>query len=107
VKPENTKNYVFYDVMRKYHEAKAYRCERHTLVAGSGVTAILDGQQRFTSLYIALKSTYAEKLPRKWKDNPDAYPELSLHLNLTGMAPENELGLKYDFRFLSQERWPL
>lgn len=104
VKPENTQDYVFYDVMRKYHEAKAYRCEKHTPVAGSGVTAILDGQQRFTSLYIALKSTYAEKLPRKWKDNPEAYPELSLHVNLTGMAPENELGLKYDFRFLSKDK---
>ncbi len=90
--------------MRKYHEAKAYRCEKHTLVSGTGVTAILDGQQRFTSLYIGLKSTYAEKLPRKWKDNPDAYPEMSLHVNLVGMAPENELGLKYDFRFLTTEK---
>jgi hypothetical protein len=104
VERENTQNYVFYDIMRRYHEAKAYRCEKHTPVVGSGVTAILDGQQRFTSLYIALKSTYAEKLPRKWKDNPDAYPELSLYLNLTGMAPENELGLKYDFRFLSKDK---
>jgi hypothetical protein len=104
VKPENAKNYVFYDFMRKYHEAKAFRCEKHTLVTGNNVTAILDGQQRFTSLYIGLKSTYAEKLPRKWKDNPEAYPEMSLHLNLTRMAKENELGLKFDFRFLTAER---
>jgi hypothetical protein len=104
VRSENAKKYVFYDFMRRYHEAKSFRCEKHTLVSGTGVTAILDGQQRFTSLYIGVKSTYAEKLPRKWKDNPDAYPETSLYVNLLGTAPENELALKYDFRFLTPEK---
>ena len=45
----------------------------------------------------------AEKLPRRWARKLDAYPEKKLYLNLTGPAAENELGIEYDFRFLTKD----
>ena len=71
--------------------------------AGHGVVAILDGQQRLTSLNIGLYGSHAERQPRKWASNPDAYPKKRLYLDLTGETPETDadLGLEYRFRFLT------
>jgi hypothetical protein len=63
--------------------------------------AVLDGQQRLTSLYIALKGTYASKLSYKRWDNPLAYPKKKLYLNLLS-RPEDDT-LEYEFEFLTDE----
>ncbi|MDF2544784.1 MAG: hypothetical protein K0S47_4502 [Herbinix sp.] len=47
--------------------------------------AVLDGQQRLTSLYIGLKGTYASKVTYKKWDNPLAYPKKKLFVNLLGL----------------------
>ena len=65
------------------------------------VMAILDGQQRMTSLYIALKGTYAYKLSYKRWDNPSAYPKRKMYLNLLSEAEEADI--MYDFQFLMDE----
>lgn len=70
----------------------------------AGVTAILDGQQRLTSLNIGLPGSHAERLPHKRRANDQAYPEKHLYLNLRAAPDDKELGLKYDFRFLTKER---
>ncbi len=45
--------------------------------------AVIDGQQRLTSLYIGFRGTYAYKMPRKWwKNNEDSLPTRTLYLNL-------------------------
>ncbi|NOQ34003.1 MAG: DUF262 domain-containing protein [Methanosarcinales archaeon] len=102
VEKEKRKEYQFYEFMRNYHE----RDNRHNPkadVSGDGdVTAILDGQQRLTSLYIGLKGTYAYKLPKKWWDNPSAFPERKLYLNL--LRKSDDIDLEYDFRFLTDEK---
>ena len=64
---------------------------------------MLDGQQRLTALNIALQGTYAYKLPRLWWSNPDAFPVRHLCLNLFQDAKGNEQGMRYDFRFLTEE----
>ena len=64
------------------------------------ITVVLDGQQRLTSLYIALRGTYSYKLPRKRWDNDSAYPERRLYLNL--LAPPEDQALAFDFRFLTK-----
>ena len=70
--------------------------------------AILDGQQRLTSLNIGLRGSHTVKLPNKWWDNPDAFPKRQLYLDLrpTGPDPtesgsEEETGEteQYVFRF--------
>lgn len=105
VEPENCGEFAFYEFIREYHERDHSRCEPHdSKHESSGLTAILDGQQRLTSLYIGLRGSFADKLPRKHRTKPDAYPVRRLFLNITRDAAENELGVKYDFRFLTPER---
>jgi uncharacterized protein with ParB-like and HNH nuclease domain len=70
--------------------------------------AVLDGQQRLTALNIGLTGTYAYKKPRVWWENSEyALPTRKLYLNVTEPAPatDNETGLKYEFKFLTQEEY--
>lgn len=57
VPKEKTNEFKFYEFLREYHQKN----NRHNLKAdtkGSGdIMAVLDGQQRLTSLYIALKGS--------------------------------------------------
>ena len=106
VDKQHCHDYVFYDFMRDYHQRTSKHLKRLDLGAGRDITAILDGQQRLTALNIGLRGSHAEKLPHKWYDNPSAYPKRHLYLNLAGRAPENELGMVYDLRFLTTEQAP-
>ncbi|WP_313506189.1 DUF262 domain-containing protein [Stutzerimonas kunmingensis] len=97
---QNTKNYQFYEFIRNYHERDQRHNPKADLSGGEGITAVLDGQQRLTSLYIGLKGSYAYKLPRKRRDNDQAYPKRKLCLNLVAPAPDGDLD--FDFRFLTK-----
>ena len=100
VEKNNINNYQFYEFVREYHERDNRHNPKATTNGEAGITAILDGQQRLTSLYIGLKGTYAYKLPRKrWNDN-SAFPKRKLCLNL--IAPSEDSDLEYDFKFLIQ-----
>src|SRR5690606_38385232 len=66
---DKVKDFEFYEFLRKYHERNLRRNPKADVTGEEGITAVLDGQQRLTSLYIALKGTYAYKLPRKRWDN--------------------------------------
>lgn len=93
-------SYHFYSFLKNYHEKTSSHNLPIDLKGNDYTIAILDGQQRFTSLYIGLKGTYAYKLPNKRKASDDAYPERKLYLNLVEKAPEDS-ELLYDFRFLA------
>lgn len=69
--------------------------------------AVIDGQQRLTSLYIGLKGSYAYKLSRKWWSNTEEnIPTRHLYLNLTNPLPdENERQMVYDFQFLTKHEF--
>jgi hypothetical protein len=71
--------------------------------AGQATTAILDGQQRLTALNIGLYGSHKERQPRKWWTNPDAFPKKHLYLNLLDGPDVDELGMAYDFKFLTDE----
>jgi uncharacterized protein with ParB-like and HNH nuclease domain len=101
VEKDNINNYQFYEFVREYHERDNTHNPKANIVGETGVTAILDGQQRLTSLYIGLKGTYAYKLPRKRWDNDSAFPKRKLCLNL--ICPPNNDDLEYDFRFLTNK----
>lgn len=104
VERERVRDYRYYDFITKYHELKAAHCPPLDLLPDRPVIAVLDGQQRITALNIGLRGSHAEKEPRKWRNNPDAFPVKQLYLNLRKAADENEEGLRYDFRFLTAER---
>jgi len=104
VRKDNSRKYVFYDFIREYHTRDAPHCDVLDLQGDVGVTAILDGQQRLTALNIGLRGSHAEKLPHKRRANDQAYPKKHLYLNLRAAPDDKELGLKYDFKFLTKER---
>jgi len=95
-------DYQFYEFMRNYHERDNRHSPKADISGDGDITAILDGQQRLTALYIGLKGTYAYKLPKKWWDNPSAFPERRLYLNL--LKKSDDIDLEYDFRFLTDEK---
>lgn len=99
VKKSNTTNYQFYEFVRNFHERDNKHNPQADLNGENSITAILDGQQRLTSLYVGLKGSYAYKIPHKRWDNDLAFPERKLCLNL--ILPSNSNDLEYDFQFLT------
>lgn len=99
VEKEKVNDFEFYEFLRQYHERKQIHNPKANVSGEEGVTAVLDGQQRLTSLYIALKGTYAFKIPRKRWDNDQAYPERKLHLNI--LSPSQKDSRLYEFEFLT------
>jgi len=100
---KNSGKYQFYEFMRNFHEIKNCHNPKANVSGGDDITAILDGQQRLTSLYIGLKGDYACKEPWKRWDNPQAFPTRRLYLNLLERAREDQNDLLYDFAFLTEE----
>ena len=101
VDAEQAANYVFYDFITDYHEKTSPYAKEKKIPSGHGTTAILDGQQRLTALNIGLYGGHAERQPRKWSNNPDAFPKKRLYLNLLDGPDVNEEGFAYDFKFLT------
>lgn len=99
VERSNINRYRFYEFVREYHEKYNTHNPKANIDGETGITAILDGQQRLTSLYIGLKGTYAYKLHRKRWENDSAFPKRKLCLNL--LEPSKEEDLEYDFQFLT------
>ncbi|WP_049562708.1 DUF262 domain-containing protein [Nonomuraea sp. SBT364] len=101
VEPRTVTNYTFYDFLTHYHERDNPYATRAAIPNGSGVTAVLDGQQRLTALNIAIYGSHAEKRKYAWWSSPDAFPKKRLHLNLVEDPDPDEMGLRYDLRFLT------
>lgn len=100
----NIQNYQFYEFVRDFHERDNYRNEKADVKGQEDIVGILDGQQRLTALYLGLKGSYTYKEPKKWRDNPQAFPTRSLYLNLLGQRDSSEeTDLLYDFSFLTDE----
>ncbi|WP_375386929.1 DUF262 domain-containing protein [uncultured Amnibacterium sp.] len=103
VSPATAQHFQFYDFITNFHERDAPFATKAVVPTGHGVMAVLDGQQRLTSLNIAVYGSHAEKRARVWHTNPDAYPKRRLYLNLMDAPDHEELGLLYDLRFLADK----
>jgi uncharacterized protein with ParB-like and HNH nuclease domain len=112
--------FTFYEFIRNYHERDSKHNAKAELTGGDDITAVLDGQQRLTSLYIGLFGSYAKKDKAKRWNNDLAFPKRELHLNLLKKFAEtdysdadsesdqtsdstSELDLQYDFYFLTDQ----
>ena len=103
----NKKEYSMYEFIKDFHERDLYknppapqpfpiRSDEET------IWAILDGQQRLTSMYIALQGSVSRKLPNKrWKNN-DAFPQKELFFNLHSRGISED-DISYEFRFMSSD----
>jgi uncharacterized protein with ParB-like and HNH nuclease domain len=99
VSRENIQEFRFYEFLRDYHQRNKRHNEKANLSGSEDIIAVLDGQQRLTSLYIGLKGSYAYKLSYKRWDNKQAYPVRRLYLNLLKTSEDAEY--EYEFEFLT------
>ena len=97
---ERVTDYKFYKFITDYHERDNYRNDVYNTSGENEIIAILDGQQRLTSLYIGLKGSYTYKEPRKRWDNDLAFQKRKLYLNI--LSKSKDIDKKYDFKFLTE-----
>jgi hypothetical protein len=103
VQPATAQSYTFYEFLTHFHERDNPFADKATVLSGSGTTAVLDGQQRLTSLNIALYGSFAEKKKYAWWNSPDAFPVKRLYLNLAEDPDDEELGLHYNLKFMTDK----
>ena len=97
----NYKFYVFIkDYAKKFHENNP---DAPSKLLNNDFYAIIDGQQRMTSLYVGLIGSYRIKRPNKhWKDNEDTMPTRNLYLELSSPLSSSIDNEKlYNFKFLT------
>ncbi|MEZ8194736.1 DUF262 domain-containing protein [Vibrio cortegadensis] len=102
INPEHRSDYQFYEFVQNYHQRDANHCDRLENPASKEFTAVLDGQQRISSLNIGLRGCYHQKIAGKWWSSDDAFPQKFLYLNLLG-EPDEE-GNQYQFEFLTEDK---
>jgi len=112
IKSDQIKNeYKFYEFLKfycqRFNEDNSYI---KTNASFKDFKAIIDGQQRLTSLYIGLCSTYAYKQPRVWwpsTRDDTILPPRKLYLDLIQpVNPEDDESLMYhNFRFLTEQQY--
>ena len=104
VAPENSALYRWYDFVREYHQRDKPHCPQLAPIYNKSLTAVLDGQQRLTAFNIGLRGSIARKLPHKWWNNKDAFPERVLALDLLTPPEPSEDGSCYSFEFIDGDR---
>lgn len=103
IDPETVANFKFYGFLKDYSQFD----QRHNPdldLPNKQVTAVLDGQQRLTSLNIGLRGSYAVREKYARYDTARGYPTRRLYLDVLGEAAPNDAGLLYDFRLLTDEQ---
>jgi hypothetical protein len=108
---QKAESYVFYEFLKEYDSRSPYN-RRHTgAFLHPEIVGVLDGQQRLSSIYLGLMGTHTEKTPYKRSWTADAFPRMSLYLNLLSLPYELDTTDKiqtleernFEFRFLRPE----
>ncbi len=100
---DTIKKICFYNFLQDYQERWAEKCNEYKPTSEI-VCSVIDGQQRLNSLYIGLKGSYAEKLPRKrWAKAYDSsiQPKMYLYINLCEHDTNADNERFYNLAFLS------
>lgn len=91
---QKANEYTFYEFLKNYHE----RDSKNQLVNYDfpfEIRGVLDGQQRISSMYIALQGVYCTKKKYAKSTNNSAYPERKMYINL--------LNEDYEFKLLTEK----
>jgi len=115
VSDETVNSHTFYGFIRDYDQRppKNFCPQLGEISPSDNRFAVLDGQQRLTSLNIGLRGSHTVKLPNKWWDNPDAFPTRYLYVDLrksdtdpSDSGSEDETGETegFIFRFRTPEQ---
>ncbi|WP_120911154.1 DUF262 domain-containing protein [Helicobacter pylori] len=93
-------NFQLYQFITNYDERKPHNEKiRIEQINRDDLYIVLDGQQRLTSLYIGLKGTRTLKKKKARYDNPNAYEEKRLYLNLKHQPNMDNPEDNYQFEF--------
>ncbi len=93
-------NFQLYQFITNYDERKPHNEKIHVeKINVDDLSIVLDGQQRLTSLYIGLKGTRTLKKKKARNDNPNAYEEKRLYLNLKHQPNMDSPEDNYQFEF--------
>ncbi|MCQ5365977.1 DUF262 domain-containing protein [Anoxybacillus salavatliensis] len=104
VKKEKVNDYKFYKFIQDYHERdKCLNDPAPWPDMREKIIAVLDGQQRLGSLYVALQGSYAYKKPRARWDNDDAFPTRLLCFNILHNVRGEEDEMTFQFKFLTED----
>ncbi len=97
---ENKLNFQLYKFIENYDERKPHNEKiRIEQISRDDLSIVLDGQQRLTSLYIGLRGTRTLKKKEARYDNPNAYEEKRLYLNLRYQPNMDNPEDNYQFEF--------
>ncbi|MBC6721029.1 DUF262 domain-containing protein [Treponema sp. Marseille-Q4130] len=99
VKGNTVTDFNFYNFLNRYIEVYNTHNELKKQIS-KDFYAILDGQQRLTSLYLGLCGSYAyHEYHKSWENNPNSFPERKLYLCITKTNTDEEADRKYLFCF--------
>ncbi len=90
IEKQNIDKYKFYKFMLNYDEKNNQYCEYYEDIPSESHIAVLDGQQRITSLNIGLRGSYTNRYGKK----------TFLYINVFG-KPNTDDNTVYDFKFLT------
>lgn len=97
-------NFQLYKFLEKYDEREVHNIKINIeQVNSNDLHIVLDGQQRLTSLYVGLKGSRTLRRKKGWVDNPNAYEEKKLFLNLKHKPKFDNPEDNFDFQFLKYE----
>ncbi len=96
----NKLNFQLYQFIENYDARKPHNEKIHVeKINVDDLSIVLDGQQRLTSLYIGLKGTRTLKKKNAKINNPNAYEEKRLYLNLKHQPNMDNPEDNYQFEF--------
>ncbi len=102
VDADTTRLFRFYSFIREFRQKYKTHNEEYPTNNRQPFTAVLDGQQRLTALYIGLCGSYAYKKPKLKDENSErVYPTRLLYLNISEPLTDDEKGKKFEFKFLT------
>lgn len=106
VEGDTKTNYKFYQFLKDFKQRYKTHNEEFNTSNHNDFTAVLDGQQRLTSLYIGLRGSYAYRTPRLHEENTErVYPTRHLYLNIEKPLENEEDGRIYEFKFLTNNEF--
>lgn len=97
--------YKFYKFLEKYDQYENNHNSEFDTKGLEDITAILDGQQRLTALYLGLKGYLNLHIARHRWDNAESFEKKYLYINLLYKQDKNSENIsnKYEFKFKTEE----
>lgn len=97
--------YKFYKFLEKYDQYENNHNAEFDTKGLEDITAILDGQQRLTALYLGLKGYLNLHIARHRWDNSENFEKKYLYINLLYKQDKNSENIsnKYEFKFKTEE----